>query len=80
MFNCTGDCIGMPDGAASTVVPGFDSISVEEVKNADTTNNLEGYITVVPLFPDFTADKPAENGTAKKFRKSLKKTLKAMGY
>lgn len=80
VFNCTGDCIGMPDGAASTVVPGFDSISVEEVKNADTTNNLEGYITVVPLFPDFTADKPAENGTAKKFRKSLKKTLKAMGY
>ena len=80
-YGCYADCISVPNG---TTVPGgitgISPIEVMERRNADTTNNTAGYITLVPMFGDNTAGSSYKPLTAFRFKKDLARTLRSMGY
>jgi 5'/3'-nucleotidase SurE len=81
-FGCYADCLGAPVG---TPVPagltGAAPISVEEAAAADTAANADGFITVVPVAPDYTAGLwKASNAEVRNFRSQLEKVLRQIGY
>lgn len=80
-FGCYGDCVNAPTGAAVPAgITGSEAVTSTELKDTDTLKNAAGYITLVPIYGDFTANKPSYPKDAERLRKDLKKTLKAIGY
>jgi len=60
---CEGDCAGMPVGATATSKRISGGVVKEaDVENSDSALYAEGYITIVPIEPDYTAHSPAAQG------------------
>jgi hypothetical protein len=70
-IGCYGPCATVPVG--TTIPGGITGIGPDgtpEVRNADTTAFLQGYVTIVPIEANYTAD-PAERLNAALRLKSL---------
>lgn len=80
-WGCYADCVNVPNGTAVPGgITGLVPSDTMERRNADTTLNAAGYITLVPMQADYTAGVSYKPGVAKRFRKSLARTLRKMGY
>lgn len=79
-FGCLADCIGAPKGVPIQAGPtGFPPIDVQEAADADTTDNHDGYITIVPIVPDYTAGPWTQDDSSfKSFRGRLDQILHSM--
>ena len=78
-FGCRGDCIGSEKGVAVSGGPtGSTPLEVAELTDADTTSNQDGYITLVPITPDYSAGfgNPSEVGS--EFRAQMEQVLDSM--
>jgi 5'/3'-nucleotidase SurE len=81
-FGCYGNCLEASIGAPVLGgLTGAAPISVEESAAADTAANADGFITVVPITPDYTAGLwKASNADVRNFRSQLEKVLRQIGY
>lgn len=72
-FGCYAeDCVDVPDGTALPAgQSGAAFLNIAEYRNADTTLNARGYITVVPTVGDLTAG--VESGASPAFERFTKK-------
>lgn len=80
-FGCYGDCVGAGvgepvPGGLTGIVP----VTTDEVKRADTTLNAAGYITIVPIYPDFTTVLPDPVRHMGPLRAQLEAALRDIGY
>ena len=55
-------------------------IDVSEVKDADTTENAEGYITIAPICADFTTGFNTNVPSHNRFRADVMRAVAKMGY
>ncbi|MFV0278402.1 MAG: hypothetical protein ACK5HY_14635 [Parahaliea sp.] len=59
-------------------ITGFFPLDLKEVRNADTTDNTRGNVTVVPILGDYYAGAPDNPAEAARFSTKLKKVLRAL--
>lgn len=80
-FGCyADDCVNVPDGTALPAgQSGAAFIELPDFRNADTTLNAMGYITVVPTFGDLGAgDPPSQPARVAYFEKKLRWILREL--
>jgi 5'/3'-nucleotidase SurE len=81
-YGCYGNCLEASIGApVPGGLTGAAPIDVDEGAAADTTANAAGFITVVPITPDYTAGLwKTSNADMRSFRSELEKILRQLGY
>jgi hypothetical protein len=80
-YGCYADCVGAGIGVAIPGgLSGIEPVDVPEVRNADTTDNANGYITIVPIYADFTTGFNGNVPGHNQFRADVGKALGDLGY
>ncbi|MCP5246589.1 MAG: 5'/3'-nucleotidase SurE [Burkholderiales bacterium] len=81
-FGCFDDCSNVEIGTAVPAgITGFAPLDLAEIKNADTTNNANGYITIVPIEADYTTGVTGRNNSViKNFIQKIERIVKSMEF